>query len=455
MRRTIRKCIGKFEDLEKRTFRLPHQLTYKYLPNQSTPVEKPKIELPAEIQEALEAREGLAELFGSKYRELKSRVPQVLYTREELAKVGDQADSIRKHLDMEHGQLKNLIKLHSFILSRGSNEGSMPTIEYWESRLGLSNAQIRKIITKMPRLVICKKDEIEEILSYLEKRLQWKGEQLKKSIVKCPAILSLTKDNLETQISYLEERLQWNAEQLGKIIIKLPDILTMSKDEVLEPRITWLQKRLDLTDEKLSDIISKTPNLLLYSVSENFEPKVNWLQKRLELSNDQTSHVVRRMPSILTKSIEEQMEPILQFLERRLLLSEKENTTSELASVIVQMPPLLASCAETNLEPTLDFFIDAMDGDETQVVEIIKKDPRFLGSSLEKRLKPRLAEIREAGMVVDYALLYAITCHKEQRWIDRIRNRINNSAEEESIEETEEESSKLENNAEEETSHSP
>jgi hypothetical protein len=66
------------------------------------------------------------------------------------------------------------------------------------------------------------------------------------------------------------------------------------------------------------------------------------------------------------------------------------------------------------LEPKIDFFECLIGVDE--VTGLLIKDPSFLSRSLEKRLKPRLAEVREAGIPIDSGTLSRMAKCTQDGW---------------------------------------
>ena len=79
------------------------------------------------------------------------------------------------------------------------------------------------------------------------------------------------------------------------------------------------------------------------------------------------------------------------------------------------MPPLLGSNIDTNIDPTINFYIDAL-GDESEALDLIIQRPASLTYSLEKRLKPRLQEAQDAGMIIDSKFLSSMMTYTEDGW---------------------------------------
>ena len=120
------------------------------------------------------------------------------------------------------------------------------------------------------------------------------------------------------------------------------------------------------------------------------------------------------MPPILGLSITENMEPKLKWLQRRLSLTDEE-----LSKIIQQLPPLLGCNIETNIEPTLNFYINAL-GDESEALTFVIRDPSSFGRSLEKRLKPRLQEAQDAGMIVNSKCLKLMMKYTDNEWAKKM-----------------------------------
>jgi mTERF domain-containing protein len=196
---------------------------------------------------------------------------------------------------------------------------------------------------------------------------------------------------------------------LSKLLKTSPTILHYSIEESLEPKLTWLQERLQLDSKILSKLVKKLPGVLGYSIEENLKPKLAWLQERLQLDSKSLSKLVKSMPPVLGCSIEENLEPTLAWLGERLALDDKI-----LSLVIQRMPSLLGCNIADNLEPTIKFYEDCVGSNAAR--NLILKDPRVLGASLEKRLKPRLAEAQEAGIFIDTGILKRMANYTEDLW---------------------------------------
>ena len=116
------------------------------------------------------------------------------------------------------------------------------------------------------------------------------------------------------------------------------------------------------------------PNILGYSIEDNLEPKLIWLQQRLKMDNEALSKMIQTQASLFCYNV------------------------------------------DTNLEPTLNFFIEAL-GSESEAIALVKRYPRMFTSSLEKRLKPRLEQARDAGIAIDAACLTRMGQYTDEKWM--------------------------------------
>jgi hypothetical protein len=193
------------------------------------------------------------------------------------------------------------------------------------------------------------------------------------------------------------------------LVQTLPSVLGCSIEENVEPKLEYLQMRLLLNEKELSKLVQRMPSVLSLNIEENLRPKLEHLQKRLLLNQKQLSKLVQKSPSVLSLNVEENLEPKLEYLQKRLSMNDKE-----LHVFVMKLPSILCCNIELNLEPTIEFFEDLIGVGE--VTGFLIQDPSFLGRSLENRLKPRLAEVREAGIPLDSGTLSRMAKYTEEQW---------------------------------------
>jgi hypothetical protein len=283
-------------------------------------------------------------------------------------------------------------------------------------RTKLDDSSLVKLIRRFPTILThILVDNIEPTLNWLhQKRLDLNEAQMGKLITKAPDILGLRiEDNLEPKLNWLQKRLNLNEAQMGKLITKAPTTLRMSISDSLEPKPNWLQTRLLLNEAQMEKLTSTAPNILGLSISDNLEAKLNWLQQRLHLNDAQVSKIVRRRLTIFGSSISNKFEPTLQWLQGRLSLDG-----DKLAKLVESQPVLLGLSIPTNLGPTLDFHKECIGVEGTN--QLLARNPVLLMASLERRLKPRLEQLKRGGPVADAGSLYRMAVKTDVKWQNSI-----------------------------------
>mmetsp|Transcript_15884 Transcript_15884/g.23368 ORF Transcript_15884/g.23368 Transcript_15884/m.23368 type:complete len:374 (+) Transcript_15884:315-1436(+) len=293
--------------------------------------------------------------------------------------------------------------------------------DWLQQRLKLNNPDLKKIVQTWPLIFSYEShDNLEPKLQYLQSRLKLSDLQLTSLIRRYPHIFTMNPDKLERKLLYLQQRLKLDDDsQIRKFIMESTSILNSSVQKNLEPKIIWIQKRLDLNDDEVSKIILKFPRILQISLKKKLEPMMDWLQQeRLRLTDGQLRTFIRKSPQVLSYSIEQKIQPTLKWFQKNLDLKDD----AEINTFVNKLPTLLDYSIKNNLEPTLEFYIESI-GNKGDAITLLTKSPRAFGASLENRLKPRLDEAKEAGMVIDQRCLLRIATYTEKMWRANLEHR--------------------------------
>ncbi|KAL7527768.1 hypothetical protein ACHAWF_002302 [Thalassiosira exigua] len=280
-----------------------------------------------------------------------------------------------------------------------------------KSRLELKDNEMKKIIQSQPQILA--HTNLADKMDWLQRRLGLDDFGLKKVIVGAPHILPCSmEDNIGPTLDWLQWRLGLDDVALRKMILRQPYTLGCSVDENLEPTLKWLQKRFDFDDSTLGKIVQKNPQIMHLSIESNLELKVEWLRQRLGIDgrSEQFRKMIQLYPVILGLSIEDNLEPKLAWIQRSLSL-----TDDDLTKFILKFPSIFSCNVEKNLEPTMNFYVDAL-GNQQKARSLLKSTPSLLAYSLETRLKPRLEEIRNAGILVDSLHMRRIGQYTNEQW---------------------------------------
>ena len=286
-------------------------------------------------------------------------------------------------------------------------------IEWIKDHLSFTEKDMAKTIRRSPKvLTLNPESNIQPTTDFLQERLQLSDAALSRMIFRCPGILSRgigESQSLQRNIDWLHDRLLvTTAKQLGKLLVRASVLLTLSVEDNLEPTMDAMQRHLGLDQNETALLFRRAPSLLQSNFSLSTRPKLDWLQERLSLDRDHLRKFVKRSPTILQLKMEETLEPRLVWLQTRLGIS------AEASKRLVLVCPAILILRIQNLEQKLDFLQSQLGVSLT--VDAIAHCPVLLTCSLEARLKPRIEEARDSGIVVDVNCLQRITKCTEKLW---------------------------------------
>ena len=281
-------------------------------------------------------------------------------------------------------------------------------MQFLKSALSLNDKKL-EMFAKRPKLFSSSINAMERRLQYLQARLSLNKKQLSKMVQRLPALLQYGTDkNIEAKLQYLQKRLMLDEKELLKCVRTQPSIFTLGIEN-LEQKLVFIQSRLSLDDKELSSLLKKVPPVLFLK-PEILNQKLTFWQDRLLLDENQLSKFVRKYPSLLTLSTAENIEPKLEYLQKRLSMDDEQ-----LREVVTKLPSLLGTSIEFNLEPTITFFESLIGVNVAKALLIA--NPYIVTRSLEKRIKPRVAEVQEEGLLIDAAALVRIAMFTEEKWM--------------------------------------
>lgn len=267
-----------------------------------------------------------------------------------VSEIDPAAGKLRPHIVylMEHGmdieQVKTIIRrFPSFAYY--SLEGKIKPVVEFLLELGVPKEDIPTILTKRPQL--------------------------------CGISLS---ENLKPTMKFLES-LGVDKKQWAKVIYRFPALLTYSRQKMKES-VDFLQE-LGISEESIGKILTRCPNIVSYSVEDNLRPTAKYFRS---LGVD-VGILLFRCPQNFGLSIEANLKPVTEFF------LDRGYTVEEIGTMISRFGALYTFSLTENLIPKWDFFM-TMDYPTSELV----KFPQFFGYSLEERIKPRYARVKESGV---------------------------------------------------------
>lgn len=184
----------------------------------------------------------------------------------------------------------------------------------------------------------------------------------------------------------------------------------------VDSTLTRLQDKLDLSDAEMKKILVGAPNVLSYGGSQDTS-NLTSLEEFLQLSPAELTMVVVRSPKLLGCSWQDNMELMLTSLKEKCQLSPEE-----LKELVLRKPILLGRRWDTNIGPQIAMMEKAVGhaGAAAEVKALIFSDPGVLTYSNEKRVRPRLAELKAVSQGVDRSMLSAVCNYTDARWEERM-----------------------------------
>lgn len=187
-------------------------------------------------------------------------------------------------------------------------------------------------------------------------------------------------ENLIPTMKFLEG-LGLDKEKWAKVIYRFPPLLTYSRQK-LKSTVDFLYE-MGLSAEDVGKVLTRCPNIISYSVEDKLRPTADYFH---ELGVN-VSLLLHRSPQTFGLSIEGNLKPVTEFF------FDKGYTLEDLRTMIQRYGTLYTFSLEENLIPKWEFFLTM----EYQRSELVKF-PQYFGYSLEERIKPRYALVRQCGV---------------------------------------------------------
>ncbi|KAK6277100.1 hypothetical protein POUND7_017423 [Theobroma cacao] len=187
-------------------------------------------------------------------------------------------------------------------------------------------------------------------------------------------------ENLIPTMTFLEN-LGVDKKQWAKVIYRFPALLTYSRQKV-KTTLDFLYE-MGISSENVGKILTRCPNIISYSVEDKLRPTAKYFRS---LGVD-IAVLLLRCPQTFGLSIEANLKPVTEFF------LDKGYTVEEVGIMTSRYGALYTFSLVDNLIPKWDFFL-TMDYSKSELV----KFPQYFGYSLEERIKPRVAVVKESGV---------------------------------------------------------
>ena len=186
--------------------------------------------------------------------------------------------------------------------------------DYCVQALGCTAAEASKVEGKLipSSAKSLTRAQADERCSWLQSSLDLSDAELKKVVMRLPSLLSYKVEANVPKLDWLQKRLDLDDAGLRKVVLGLPPLLGLSVEDNMAPRLDWLQTRLELDEEELKKMVVAFPALLCYSVEANIQPKLGFFEEELGLSPSEVRASIVSAPARLGLSLKKRYRPRLE-----------------------------------------------------------------------------------------------------------------------------------------------
>ena len=306
----------------------------------------------------------------------------------------------------------------AFAASAGRPASDPATVDELSDALGMTVKQTQKLIRSTPsknferRYIV---DNAQQILRYLtEERKIMSKDQAKKLIQKSPSMLTYTSTNIEQTTDFFLSECGLSKDEYTKMLMTYPACLGLSIENTLRPAIDFFRD--EIGSNKWKWIVVRYPQI--FRNAQVLKPRAKFMYEKLNLKRwADLSQIASKYPPLFWLK-EENVVPKMEFLQQTLELS-----AGELRDILVTYPQLLGLSLEGNLRPTVQFFLsdDGADLTVSQLGYFVSYQPALLAYSLEKRIRPRIDRMRDAGIRLEYSppVIMSYTDSKFDIWLEQ------------------------------------
>eukprot|EP00797_Seminavis_robusta_P011379 Sro185_g080310.1 mitochondrial transcription termination (525) ;mRNA; r:39334-40908 len=366
---------------------------------------------------------------------------------------------IQSSLEMSRTELKQLILAEPVLLTLSVQTNLQHKLNFFtdpQKGLGFSIPECRKLLLAEPRLwssAGVKTGLIPKAKFFLDE-LELPKDQLRKAIAKNPRILLYSlQDNLAPKlINFFIMTLHMDpATHVAKLVTTYPQFLDYNLERHILPITRFFLTELDISAPEFRSILLKFPRLITYSLSK-IKHNVGFLRYQMGFDADGVRRVLYQAPQVLGLDAEQNLTPKVIFLQRAILGYSSCQTESDAQEdpdramkmtrkVILGLPTILNLSVEKNLAPKLDYLrtmlaseasvLQQQQQEEDQqttsiynplqqlVQETLLRMPALLGYSLEKRIRPRMQRILDAGLPPSSITIgISMTEANFQKWLE-------------------------------------
>lgn len=324
-------------------------------------------------------------------------------------------DILQQELDLTSSQVFNIQKhFLPAILSYNRSE-LRKRIQVYKHDLGLSTKEVKKMVTKDPRMLRTNADNVKRLIEIFDHELGIDKADLRQLLQKESLLLTYNaEDNIMPTILFLKQGLVGTC--LGLVERKGVSTVTVKTNKELAENGMTSE---DVIVSRLKTLIMGHPKILSSSLECNLKPTVDFFFDEIGLKELEFGKVMyRRGGSLLEANVDRTLVRKVNFLRSQLglelsidentdkaemedvkiLLPSQDNvdnlTASDkkrlLAQIIATTPDILTLSIENNMEPKFEYFRETLGFSQEQLRYIMVKRPQILSLNLERNIKPKI-----------------------------------------------------------------
>lgn len=259
--------------------------------------------------------------------------------------------------------------------------GKLPPHIVYLVDLGMELEVIKDVIRKFPAFAYYSLEgKIKPVVEFLLD-LGVPKEDIPIILSKRPQLCGISlSENLIPTMTFLEN-LGVDKKQWAKVIYRFPALLTYSRPK-LKATVDFLYE-MGLSAESVGKTLTRCPNIISYSVEDKLRPTADYFSSL----GVNVAVLLSRSPQNFGLSIEANLKPVTEFF------LERGYTIGDVGTMISRYGALYTFSLTENLIPKWEYFL-TMGYPKFELV----KFPQYFGYSLEERIKPRYAIVRESGV---------------------------------------------------------
>ncbi|KAK9272623.1 hypothetical protein L1049_002999 [Liquidambar formosana] len=259
--------------------------------------------------------------------------------------------------------------------------GKLPPHILYLIELGMEPEQIKDITRRFPAFAYYSLEgKIRPVVEFLLD-LGVPKSDIPTILNKRPQLCGISlSENLIPMMAFFEN-LGVDKKQWAKVIHRFPALLTYSRQKV-KVTVDFLCE-IGVSAESIGKVLTRCPNIISYSVEDKLRPTAEYFRS---LGVD-VAVLLYRCPQTFGLSIEANLKPVTEFF------LERGYNMGEVGTMISRYGALYTFSLAENLIPKWEFFL-TMDYSKSELV----KFPQYFGYSLEERIKPRYALVKECGV---------------------------------------------------------